>query len=417
MARGGGLIARVRSDSGVRDRKKPEAADRRSRLIGPMINLRFAVLPFLVSLACSPAPGPVDAGPPFLDAGNPDAGEADASTLDAGVAELTLPADAGWQKLLTVAFNGKQDDVHFVDARHGWYANGEGFVYRTINGGASWEQVLRRPGTYWRAIGFVDEQLGLLGNIGTNVFPGVTDTTPLFFTTNGGQTVTPVTSTGATAQGICAIDVLRQGDAVVLTAAGRVRGPAHLMRSTDRGQTWVTTDLSSSIAMVTDVKFLTPEVGFVVGGSSANLASSRAVILKTTNGGATWKKVYESSRNAELMWKVSFPSPSAGFGTVQTYDSTRAEQVIVKSSNGGETWEELPLVRDGAARPLGVGFVSPSIGWVGTARGGFQTTNGGATWQPVAMGEAVNKVRVVRAGEGFVAFAIGFDVYKLDAAR
>jgi photosystem II stability/assembly factor-like uncharacterized protein len=189
------------------------------------------------------------------------------------------------------------------------------------------------------------------------------------------------------------------------------------MRSTDLGQTWTTQDLSGSIAMVTDVKFLTPEVGFLAGGSSSSLGASNAVILKTTNGGASWTTVYQSARGAELVWKLSLPTAQTAFATVQTYDMGRAQQVVVKSTNGGDSWVELPLVREAGARQLGIGFVDESVGWVGTVRGGFQTVNGGASWERVDFGTAVNKVRVVKTPRGFVAYAIGVDVFKLSAER
>jgi photosystem II stability/assembly factor-like uncharacterized protein len=383
---------------------------------------RSAFFAGLLLLTCAPlAPvldgglRPVDATPPTVDAGPLDGGTVDASVADGGTS--LLPPDAGWRRLTTVPFNGKQDDVHFIDAQRGWYGNGAGLVYRTTNGGESWEQVLSKPGTFWRALGFVDEQVGVLGNIGTNVFPGVTDTTPLYLTTNGGVTVTPVTSTGPQALGICAVDVLRHPGGVVIHAAGRVQGPAHLMRSTDLGQTWTTQDLSGSITMVTDVKFLTPEVGFLAGGSSSSLGASNAVILKTTNGGASWTTVYQSARGAELVWKLSLPTAQTAYATVQTYDMGRAQQVVVKSTNGGDSWVELPLVREAGARQLGIGFVDESVGWVGTVRGGFQTVNGGASWERVDFGTAVNKVRVVKTPRGFVAYAIGVDVFKLSAER
>lgn len=386
----------------------------------PLRVLALLVLSFSTCAPLSPVLDggllPVDPSPGAIsDAGMPDAGPIDAGPPDAGL--TLLPADAGWRRLPTVAFNGKQDDVHFIDAQRGWYANGAGFVYRTSNGGESWQEVLRQPGTYWRALGFVDEQVGVLGNIGTDVFPGVTDTEPLYLTTNGGMTVTPVTSSGPKALGICAVDVLRHPGGVLIHAAGRVQGPAHLMRSTDLGQTWTTSDLASVIAMVTDVKFLTPDVGFIAGGSSSNIASSRAIIIKTTNGGQTWTKVYESARAAELVWKLTFPSAQVGWATVQTYDGSRAEQVVAKSTNGGDAWVEQPLVREAGARQLGIGFANESVGWVGTVRGGFQTTNGGATWERVSFGTAVNKVRVVPTANGFVAFAIGVEVFKLEVTR
>ena len=361
--------------------------------------------------------GEADAG--FYDAGEVDAGDFDAGLPDAGAHDagaLTLPADAGWSQLPTVASSAKQDDLHFVDAERGWYANGTGKVYRTTNGGAAWSLVLDQPGTFWRALGFLDENRGYLGNIGTGVYPGVTDTQPLYFTDNGGVTVTPVALTGASMPGVCAIDVLRSEGQVIVHAGGRVSGPARLAKSVDGGP-FVVSDLSASLAMVTDVKFLSPNVGFVVGGSSSSVASSNAVIIKTRDGGQTWTRVYTSSRPYELVWKLSMPDGLHGFATVQTYQAGRAEQLIALTDDGGDTWREVPLTLNAAARQLGIGFISPQVGWVGTAAGGFQTTDGAASWQPVQLGGAVNKVRIVPAAGGFVAYAIGFDVFKLDARR
>ncbi|MFO0284921.1 MAG: WD40/YVTN/BNR-like repeat-containing protein, partial [Brevundimonas sp.] len=89
----------------------------------------------------------------------------------AGSAALASPgiARAGtpeWVQLPTEAYRGKQDDIAFVNRRTGWYGNGQGKLFATQDGGDSWTRVLDRPGTFVRALGFVDERLGFLGNIG-----------------------------------------------------------------------------------------------------------------------------------------------------------------------------------------------------------------------------------------------------------
>lgn len=338
---------------------------------------------------------------------------------------VVTPATLGpWVQTSAPAFKGKQDDLHFVDSEHGVYVNGAGQVFRTSTGGAQWEKVLEQAGTFWRTVGFVDEQNGFLGNIGTDYFPGVTDATPLYRTRDGGRTVTPVDTGGPAVKGLCAIDVakvkvINSGvleERTLVHAAGRVGGPAWLIRSLDGGQNWQTIDLNHDLAMITDVKFFSPSVGFVVGGSNADVEQSHAVILKTVDGGAHWQRVYESTRPFELVWKVVFPTAEVGFATVMHYDEKRVEQVVAKTVDGGEHWVEVPLVRDAAAREFGVGFATAQTGWVGTAVGGFQTTDGGLTWAPVKFGTHVNKVRIVRGeGAGFVAYAIGKEVYKLDA--
>lgn len=149
-----------------------------------------------------------------------------------------------WRQLNTEPYRGKQDDISFVNPDLGWYGNGAGKLYRTNDGGETWSLAWERPGTFIRALGFVDAQNGFLGNVGTNYYPGVTDTHPLYRTRDGGVTWTPVEAENiGIVDGICGIDILRerrifQGelrDAAIIHAAGRVGGSATMLRSLDGG--------------------------------------------------------------------------------------------------------------------------------------------------------------------------------------
>ena len=111
---------------------------------------------------------------------------------------------------------------------------------------------------------------------------------------------------------------------------------------------------------------------------------------------------------------MSFPTRKVGYATVQNYQEGTSARVIVKTTDGGVTWRELSLVDDPKVREFGVGFVDEAWGWVGTTTSGFETRDGGQSWKPVEMGAAVNKIRVVREGKRFRAFAIGVQVHRLD---
>jgi len=87
-----------------------------------------------------------------------------------------------WQKQTTIPYPGKQDDICFVNDSSGWYCNGQGKIYHTYNGGNSWEKVFEKPGTFFRCIAFIDSLNGFAGNVGTDYFPGVKDTIPLYKT-------------------------------------------------------------------------------------------------------------------------------------------------------------------------------------------------------------------------------------------
>jgi photosystem II stability/assembly factor-like uncharacterized protein len=351
--------------------------------------------------------------------------------LAAGVAAVALPGIAwaqaaapAWIKLPTEPYRGKQDDVVFIDALTGWYGNGAGKLFHTTDGGQTWTKQLDRPGTFVRALGFVDKDLGFLGNIGPDYFPGVTDTTPLYRTRDGGTSWEPITIEGPAVTGICAIDVLKTRfinagvleNRVTVRAGGRVGGPALLATSRDGGETWSSEDLSALTAMILDVQFVDERIGFICGATDTDVAQSRALILRTGDGGRSWSRVYEGTRPFELTWKMSFPTETTGYVTVQSYnpDTTVSARVFAKTADGGLTWTEMPLVDNAAVREFGIGFIDENRGWIGAVPNGFETRDGGVTWAPVQMGNAVNKVRVVPHAGGTVVFGIGVELHRLD---
>jgi photosystem II stability/assembly factor-like uncharacterized protein len=345
----------------------------------------------------------------------------------AGATLMALPTFAtepNWQKLPTEPFKGKQDDISFVDPDHGWYGNGQGKLYRTTNGGAAWEKIWDQPGTFIRAVGFVDQKNGFLGNVGTDYYPGVTDKNPLYRTRDGGVTWDAVTAPGIEkVAGICGIDILPvrrifQGEMVtthIITAAGRVGGPAMMLRSDDSGETWRVIDLRAHAGMILDVKFVDAKTGFVCASGVSAEGDGDALILMTRDAGATWGPVWRSKRKQENCWKMCWPSKRVGYATVQSYDETAGtRRVVIKTVDGGKSWRELPLVDEAGVREFGIGFVDEKRGWVGTVKIGYETRDGGKSWSPVTMGKAVNKIRVTR-GPGFArVFAIGVEVHRLD---
>ncbi len=338
-----------------------------------------------------------------------------------------LVATGDWQVSPSEPFRGKQDDLAFATPTRGFYGNGDGKLFRTDDGGASWQKLFEKPGTFIRAVGFLDDQHGFLGNLGPDAFPNVTDTNLLYRTDDGGTTWNPVALPDLEgARGVCSIDILTI-DAVnaghpnhkqIVHVGGRVGGPASLFRSDDAGTTWKRLTLPPKVAMILDVKFLTPSLGFVFSGSDPDVAASHGLIARTQDGGLTWQIVYESARPFELMWKASFPSRNVGYASLQNYSEAGevpdAHRYVVKTTDGGATWKEVSLVEQADVRQLGIGFVDEQHGWVGAMPHGFETTDGGATWKPVpSMPKATNKIRIVRKGTGAEVWAIGLDVRHL----
>ncbi|XZE34276.1 WD40/YVTN/BNR-like repeat-containing protein [Pirellulaceae bacterium SH501] len=334
------------------------------------------------------------------------------------------PSPIAWEKLNTDPYRGKQDDIYFINEKVGWYANGAGKIYKSTDGGNTWVLQLEQPGTYFRCLAFLDEKQGFAGNIGPGYFPNVTDSCPLYRTKDGGASWEKVTNIdGAPVVGLCALQILREDfinagkldTHTRLIGVGRVGGPTSLIMSDDLGESWQQIKLDDTAAMAFDVHFFNRREGFLAASTDTDVSKSHALILKTSDGGASWRRVYESKRPFELTWKISFPSKETGYVTIQSYnpDPKVAERYVAKSEDGGETWTELPLVTNAAVREFGIAFQNNLIGWIGAVPHGFYTEDGGKSWTKADIGNAVNKIRIVRGDGKIIGFAIGSEVRRL----
>jgi photosystem II stability/assembly factor-like uncharacterized protein len=330
-----------------------------------------------------------------------------------------------WKKLSTEPYPGKQDDIYFVNEQTGWYVNGFGKIFKTTDGGNSWLKTYESKGSFFRTIAFLDEMNGFVGTVGTEYFPNVTDTIPLYRTSDGGFTWKPVEYKGEYVKGLCAIDIVTEqfinhgdiGYNKYLYAVGRVGSPANLLFSLDGGNTWQSKSMNESCKMLFDIKMFDKNTGIVCAATDQDIAKSNALILKTKDGGKTWYKVFKSDRPFETTWKASFPTENIGYVTIQSYnpDTSVKQQRIAKTTDGGETWKEINLVEDFSSREFGIGFINENIGYVGTMNSGYSTKDGGKSWSKIDLGRACNKIRIhKRKDKTIYGYAIGVNLFKLE---
>ena len=313
--------------------------------------------------------------------------------------------DLGWQTLPNAPVTSRHNDVYFADPDLGWIVNGAGEIYRTTDGGASWELQFSQGNTHFRSVGFVDSMNGWAGNVGLGEF-GTTDPIVLRQTRDGGQTWQPVTGfQGPNPVGICGMDVVNDS---VVVAVGRVRGPAVFVRTTDRGETWTSRDMSSLAAGLIDVHFFSPDTGFAVGLTHSNHDESSGVILYTEDGGESWQKRFTTSRTGEWFWKMSFPTRHVGYASLQR--NNRTPIYFAKTMDGGKTWDD-KIFSGTYYFVQGIGFIDKNVGWIGgnSSFPSYETRDGGVTWDPAGFGSRMNRIRFL--GDT-LAYAVGRTVYK-----
>jgi hypothetical protein len=175
-----------------------------------------------------------------------------------------------WQKLATEPYKGKQDDIYFVSPDIGWYVNGYGKIFHTRDAGQTWMMQLEKKGTFFRCIAFMDSLNGFAGTVGTDYFPNVTDTIPLYKTTDGGKNWSPVTYSGNYVKGLCALDIVKEpfvnhgeiGYKYHIYGVGRVGSPANMIVSHDNGASFQSMDMSPYCQALYDIKMFNKQEGF-----------------------------------------------------------------------------------------------------------------------------------------------------------
>ena len=309
---------------------------------------------------------------------------------------VAAQAAGAWSLLDASPFHSYRfEDGDFIDPDTGWIVNPNGEVWKTADAGASWDLLGEYPSEYIRSVAFPTAELGFFGTLyGDRI---------LWRSTDGGETFTDITGQidGPLPQGICGLYAVSEN---VIYGAGWYDSPAHVVKTTDGGQTWTSRDMSDVAGSLVDVYFWDELRGIAIGGTDGAGGSSRAVVVMTEDGGETWTRRFTSSDSGEWGWKISFPTPSTGYVSIEGNGGK-----MLKTTDAGLTWTELALPT--SADFQGAGFITENVGWTSGRGTMMGTTDGGQTWDPLALDGQINRFEFF--GDT-LAYAMGTRIYKLD---
>ncbi|MEM9050638.1 MAG: YCF48-related protein [Bacteroidota bacterium] len=280
----------------------------------------------------------------------------------------------------------KLDDVYFHDEELGWTLNSFGDVFRTEDGGETWNQ-LDNLGVFLRCLKFANDSVGYTGSL-EGTFGGPPSVAKIFKTVDGGNNWTDLTANITPApSGFCGLSVV---DENAVFACGAFYSPARVYKSLDGGITWENIDMSPHAVALVDLHFSDVNNGFVVGASNAG----GGVILKTEDGGDTWDAVYETMVFTDLLWKIQKLDEDNYYASVAGVSATDGARILV-SNDGGNSWES-KLVFEELTQLQGVGFIDSMHGFAGGFFDGiYETTDGGDSWELIDIGANYNRFQKI----------------------
>lgn len=259
------------------------------------------------------------------------------TTKSAGKLKQAVEVDENYDPLKTPTSASSFQSIYMFDPMNGYTCGSYGAIYKTTNGGVSWDSVVTNiPATAnLYKIQFVSPSIGW-------AFSNAADTAgTIFKTTNGGTVWTQLKLGSVTGNDTKIYDAFmvneNYGWCVNYTPAP--------FKTTDGGLTWTQQPLSDAYTgFLYSIKMLDTTTGYCSGGGDR--------FYKTTNGGTIWNKM------------TSFSSGLSHYAI----DAVDTNYIAVGSSsgitafttNGGSSWALHPT--NGFGTVYAIYFDIPTIG-------------------------------------------------------
>ncbi|MDD6210853.1 MAG: YCF48-related protein [Bacteroidales bacterium] len=286
--------------------------------------------------------------------------------LSALIANL-LPAQV-WTPVLPYVTRNTLTCVQFPTERVGYIIGSGATLLKSTDGGNSWT-VLDSPGSYGlTSIYFTDADNGYLLNNYSRVF----------YTQNGG--ISWEERSNGIPWELNPSTIWFQNK-----STGYIGGENSIYKTTDGGKNWKQVLLSTYPEWMyfKAIGFQNATTGYAVGSYYDYKAEiTRGVIVKTTDGGNTWKEQSYGNKDVDFS-TVCFVNDQVGYiggGWYVIPTEINTCSLVLKTTDGGKTWKEYTFAPSGGELG-GFDFLDENTGYVCTGSLVYKTIDGGITWE------------------------------------
>jgi photosystem II stability/assembly factor-like uncharacterized protein len=256
---------------------------------------------------------------------------------------------------------------------YGNHSDMMGMIYKTIDGGMSWQINFQANDMYTGKIAFSDPQLGIV------LYGSHMHESKIFYTFDGGINWTPATLPGYSMWTDRALFFYDLGTAFIAGSKGLI------FRTDNHGISWEPLYEKVFKGSIVQVQFVNESTGYITF-----LNELFGVIFwemhKTTDGGLTWQAV-SSIELFEFPPAFHFPDENHGYIV-----SGWSIAMLWKTDDGGSTWETFGIAD--SFTPMVVKFFNTQMGFVAGQNKVYKTSIAGENWQNVYTGSD-NYIRIL----------------------
>ncbi len=269
------------------------------------------------------------------------------------VGRLHKTTDYGntWFPVTSYTSTGTVRGLDFIDENTGFLSNSSYEIFKTTDGGATWNGQDMGTGTFYE-VKFSSALNGAAAGATGDVYT----------TTDGGTTWVPGNIGYTSNSNVYGMDI--QGSNILVAGQSGV-----MAASTNLGQSWLQISNAVTLNTLRYINMVNDQLGYACGGNT-----TESTLIKTTDGGMTWNRLLFDA--GYYLYSQSWLSENTG------YVGRRGPDGIFKTTDGGANFAQLnPGGASSTQIWYAMDFANADTGYASSSGGHIvKTTDGGANF-------------------------------------